>query len=125
AYGFFLNAEQGEAVELDVDEKEVAAEGSAKARRLLAEAVSAMWASQSELAAGNPRGSVPPQRLAVKRLDEAFGSERYALRALAPPKSPVDEKRRLTGEQKDLRPRTAPDELVQKPDPMPLRTLAR
>jgi hypothetical protein len=68
-----------------------------------------MWASEGELSTGNPKGSVPHQRLALKRLDEAFGNERYALRALAPPKAPVDESRRLKGDPKGLTPRAAPE----------------
>src|SRR5262249_61892308 len=85
AYAFFLHAEEGDSQELDVDEKELAESGSARARRLVAEAVSEMWSSEGELSTVNPQAAVPHQRIAVKKLDEAFGNERYALRALAPP----------------------------------------
>lgn len=125
AFGFFLRAEQGDAVELDMETKESAELGSDRARRLLAEAVSAMWASEGELSAGNPAASIPHQRLALKRLDEAFGNERYALRALAPPKAPVDERRRLKGDAKGLRPRTAAEPPRGPIDPAGLGPLAR
>ncbi len=121
AFGFFLRAEDGNAAELDHDDPEVAEVGSDPARKLLAQAVSAMWSSEAELATGNARASVPYQRLALKRIDQVFGNERYALRALAPPKAPVNEARRLKGDAKDLAPRTvaAPPE-----DPAPARAVS-
>ena len=125
AFGFFLRAEEGNAVELDFETKEAGESGSGRARGLIAEAVSEMWSSEADLSTGNPRESLPHQRLALKKLDEAFGSERYALRALAPPKAPVDEGRRLTGNAKGLVPRTAAEAPEEKPDTTPLRALAR
>jgi len=125
AFGFFLRAEDGNAVELDMEEKEAGEEGSNRARRLLAAAVSEMWSAEAELSTGNPQASVPHQRLALKRLDEAFGNERYALRALAPPKAPVDERRRLKGDPKGLAPRTAPDPPEERPATARLGSLAR
>lgn len=109
AFGFFLHAEEGDAVELDFEEKEVAETGSRHARRLVAEAVSAMWSSAAELTVDRPEAAIPWQRIALKKLDEAFGNERYALRALAPPRAPVDETRRLQGDAKGLAPRTKPE----------------
>ena len=124
AFGF-LQAENGNAVELDVDDKEVAEQGSDRARRLLADAVSEMWSSEGELQTGNPQASVPHQKRAVKLLDEAFGNERYALRALAAPKAPVDEGRRLKGDAKGLVPRTVAGPPEAGPDAGRLRSLAR
>ncbi|MBL8111773.1 MAG: hypothetical protein JNK60_02730 [Acidobacteria bacterium] len=121
AFGFFLRAEDGNAAELDHDDPEVAEVGSDRARKLLAQAVSAMWSSEAELATGNAQGSLPYQRLALKRIDEVFGNERYALRALAPPKAPVDEARRLKGDAKGLAPRTVAGPA---PDPAPARAVA-
>lgn len=125
AFGFFLQAENGNAVELDVDDKEVAEQGSDRARRLLADAVSEMWSSEGQLQTGNPQASVPHQKRAVKLLDEAFGNERYALRALAAPKAPVDEGRRLKGDAKGLVPRTVAEPAEAGPDAGRLRSLAR
>jgi hypothetical protein len=125
AFGFFLRAEEGNAVELDMETKEAGEPGAGRARRLLAEAVSEMWSSEGELSTGNPRASLPHQRTALKNLDEAFGNERYALRALAPPKAPVDEGRRLTGNAKGLEPRTAAAEPDGGRDTAALRALAR
>jgi hypothetical protein len=126
AFGFFLRAEEGNAVELDVEEKEAGEPGSDRARHLVADAVSEMWSSEGELQTGNPQASVPHQKRAVKLLDEAFGNERYALRALAAPKAPVDEGRRLKGESKDLTPRAAAAPSPEAgPDAARVRSLAR
>ena len=125
AFGFFLRAEDGNAVEIDVEEKEAAEQGSDRARRLVADAVSEMWSAEGALQTGNPQASVPHQKRAVKLLDEAFGNERYALRALAAPEAPVDEGRRLKGEAKGLAPRTAAEPFEARPDAARLRSLAR
>jgi Domain of unknown function (DUF4175) len=125
SFGFFLQMEKGESVELDVDDPELAESGDAKARRLLAQAVSAMWAAEAELGAGNPAGAIPPERAAVKALEAAFGTERLALRALRPPDKPVDEGRRLTGRQSDLRPRPSPAASEPRADPSAVERVAR
>jgi hypothetical protein len=124
AYAFFLHAEEGDAQELDVDEKELAESGNARARRLVAEAVSEMWSSEGELSTMNPQAAVPHQRIAVKKLDEAFGNERYALRALAPPEAPVDEGRRLKGDAKGMTPKVRAEARQPRPEEARIRLLA-
>ena len=124
-FGFFLQAERGEGLELDVDDKELGESGDARARRLLARAVSEMWAAEGALAAGNPRGALPPERAAVQALDAAFGTERLALRALRPPDKPVDEGRRLTGGQSGLRPGAAAGPVQLGAGPPGVEALAR
>jgi hypothetical protein len=104
AFGFSLQMESRSGPELDVDDAELAETGDGRARKLLAQAVSEMWAAESELAVGNPAGALAPERAAVKALDAAFGTERLALRALRPPDKPVDERLRLSGAQAGLRP---------------------
>jgi hypothetical protein len=105
SFGFSLQMESHAGPELDVENAEAAESGDARARRLLAQAVSEMWAAEAELAVGNPAGALAPERAAVKALDAAFGNERLALRALRPPDKPVDERLRLSGAQAGLRPR--------------------
>ena len=118
SFGFFLQAESGEAAALDVDDKELAESGDARARRRLADAVSFMWEAESALSVGNPAAALAPERSAVKALDDAFGLVRLALRPGAPPDKPVDESRRLRGDQRKLRP--APG--IARPEPSPRRT---
>ena len=77
----------------------MAESGDVRARKFLAQAVSEMWAAEAELDVGNPKGALAPERAAVKALDDAFGHERLALRALRPPDKPVDEAKRLSGPQ--------------------------
>jgi hypothetical protein len=124
AYAFFLHAEEGDSQELDVDEKELAESGNARARRLVAEAVSEMWSSEGELSTVSPQAAVPHQRIAVKKLDEAFGNERYALRALAPPEAPVDEGRRLKGDAKGMKPKAVAEARRERPEEARMRLLA-
>jgi hypothetical protein len=124
AFSFFLHSEEGDAQELDVDEREVAESGSARARRLVAEAVSEMWSSEGELSTANPQAAVPHQRIAVRKLDEAFGNERYALRALAPPEAPVDEGRRLKGDARGMTPKVAAHPAPRRPEEARMRLLA-
>jgi len=125
SFGFFLQMEKGESVQLDVDDPELAESGDVRARRFLAQAVSAMWAAEAELGAGNPAGAIPPERAAVKALEAAFGTERLALRAMRPPDKPVDEGRRLTGRQSELRPRPSPGTSEPQTDPPDVEQLAR
>lgn len=112
-----LGAEQGDALALDVDEKEAAETSDTHARALLAKAVSAMWESESELSVIHPQSSLAPQRAAVKALDEAFQLVRLSLRPLAQPDKPVDEGRRLTGSTKGLVPRIGTLPAPPEPDP--------
>jgi len=107
-YGQFTRQEDGNAVELDVEEKESGEMGPPRILRLLVKAVDSMWASELALSASDPAGSIPHQKRAVKFLEDAFGLERYALRALAAPRSAVDLKKRLTGEAKGLDPLLGP-----------------
>lgn len=125
SFGFFLQMENRAGTPLDVDDAEVAESGDARARRLLAEAVSQMWTAEGELAVGNPAGALAPERAAVKALDAAFGNERLALRALRPPDKPVDEARRLSGAQAGLRPRAGSMSAVERPDTKGVEVLAR
>jgi hypothetical protein len=125
SFGFFLQMEKRGGVALDVDDAEVGESGDARARRLLARAVSEMWAAEAELAVGNPAGAIPPERAAVKALAAAFGNERIALRALRPPDKPVDEGRRLSGAQAGLTPRVSSAQPTARPDTQGVETLAR
>ncbi len=125
AFGFFLQQESHSGLELDVDEAEVAQSGDARARRLLAQAVSEMWAAESELAIGTPAAALAPERAAVKALEAAFGNERLALRPSAPPDRPVDEGRRLSGAQGGLRPRPDGRATLASPDQGAVAQLAR
>ncbi len=125
AFGFFLQQESRSGLELDVDEAEVAMNGDARARRLLAQAVSEMWSAEAELATGSPARALAPERAAVKALDAAFGSERLALRPFAPPDRPIDEGRRLSGAQGGLRPRADGPATRPAPDDSSVAQLAR
>ena len=125
SFGLFLQMEHEESLQLDVDDPEVAESGDARGRRLLAQAVSAMWAAEAELGAGNPAGAIPAERAAVKALDAAFGNERLALRALKPPDKPVDESRRLSGAQSALRPRASTSAREAVADTAAVEALAR
>ncbi len=125
AFGFFLQQESHTGPELDVEAPEVAESGEARGRRLLAEAVSQMWAAEGELALGKPASAVAPERAAVKALDAAFGNERLALRPARPPDKPVDESRRLSGPQMGLRPRGQGPGAPPRPDVAPVAALAR
>jgi hypothetical protein len=125
SFGFFLQMESQEGQELDVAGTELSESGDVRARRLLARAVSEMWTAEASLAMGNPAAALVPERAAVKALDEAFGSERLALRALGPNNKPVDEGRRLSGAQTGLRPRAALSSMAEAPDTKPVQTLAR
>lgn len=108
SFGFFLQAEAGDGKTMDADDKEVAESGDAHARRKLAEAVSFMWEAEAALETGAPSAAIAPERAAVKALDAAFNLVRLALRPGAPPDKPVDEQRRLRGDQKGLSPRSRP-----------------
>ena len=125
SFGFFLQAEQGAGAALDVDDKELAESGDARARKLLAQAVAAMWEAESELSVNNPAGAIPHERAAVKALDAAFGLVRLALRPGAAPDKPVDESRRLKGEQKGLRPLAPPAQRPERPEAARVAELAR
>jgi hypothetical protein len=123
SFGQVLNADSGDGLTLDVDEKEAAETTDAHARALLARAVSLMWESEAELSDTRPARSLPPQRAAVAALDQAFQLVRYSLRPFAQPDKPVDERRRLSGQAEGLRPR--PRVLTSPPEPAPqLVTLA-
>ena len=124
-FGFFLQMERQDGLELDVDDKELGESGDARARKLLAQAVSEMWAAEAELSAVNPRGAIPPMRAAVKALDAAFGNERMSLRALRPPDKPVDESRRLSGKQTELRPQASVASVSERPETHRVGVLAR
>jgi hypothetical protein len=125
SFGFFLQMENRVGVALDVDDAELGESGDARARKLLAQAVSEMWTAEAELAVGNPAGALAPERAAVKALDAAFGNERIALHALRPPDKPVDEGRRLSGAQAGLSPRASSASLPERPDTRGVETLAR
>jgi hypothetical protein len=125
SFGFFLQMESRSGPELDVEEAEVAESGDAHGRKLLAHAVSEMWAAEAELSVGNPKGALGPERAAVKALDAAFGNERLALRALRPPDKPVDEAKRLSGPQAGLRPKASAAEAPQRRDTHAVEVLAR
>ncbi len=125
AFGFFLQQESRSGLELDVDEAEVAMSGDARARRLLAQAVSEMWSAEAELATGSPATALAPERAAVKALEAAFGNERLALRPFAAPDRPVDEGRRLSGAQGGLRPRADGPATRLAPDDGSVAQLAR
>ncbi|MGO9830487.1 MAG: DUF4175 family protein [Myxococcaceae bacterium] len=124
-FGFFLQQENGTGPQLDVDEPEVAESGEVRGRRLLAQAVSEMWTAEAELALGRPSSALAPERAAVKALDAAFGNERLALRPLRPPDKPVDERRRLSGQQGGLRPKAQGHAAPNRPDVAPVEALAR
>ena len=104
SFAFFLQAESGDGLELDMGSKELAEQADPSSRRLLARAVSFMWEAEVELGAGRPAQALAPERAAVKALDEALGGARLSLRPGVPPDRPVDESRRLHGAQKDLHP---------------------
>lgn len=125
SFGFFLQMESRSGMELDVDDAELAESGDAPARKLLAQAVSEMWAAEAELSVGNPKGALTPERAAVKALDAAFGNERLALRALRPPDKPVDEAKRLSGPQGGLRPKASAAEALERRDTHGVEVLAR
>jgi hypothetical protein len=124
-FAFFLEAGREESLRLDVEDAELQESGDARARKLLAQAVSAMWAAEAELAVGNPAGALAPEAAAVKALDAALGTERVALRALRPPDKPVDERRRLSGRQSELRPRPLDARTSPPPDTGAVERLAR
>jgi Domain of unknown function (DUF4175) len=125
SFGFFLQMENRTGPELDVDAAEVAESGDLRARKFLAQAVSEMWAAEAELDVGNPKGALAPERAAVKALDEAFGHERLALRALRPPDKPVDEAKRLSGPQVGLRPKPSTAQATAGRDTHRVEVLAR
>jgi len=83
-----LGAEQGDALALDVDDKDAAESTDIRARALLAKAVSAMWDSESELSVIHPELSLAPQRIAVRALDEALQLVRVSLRPSRRPTNP-------------------------------------
>lgn len=103
-YGQFTHAENGEAIELDVETAEASETDATRSLRLLVFAVDAMWAAERALSVSDLAGAIPHERRAVKLLEDAFGLERYALRALAAPSTPVDTRARLTGDPKGLAP---------------------
>jgi hypothetical protein len=117
SFGQLLAADTGDALALDVDEKEVAESTDVKARAWLAKAVSAMWDSERELSIARPAASLPAQRAAVAALDAAFALVRLALRPLAQPDKPVDEGRRLSGDATGLAPRALAATWTPPPEP--------
>jgi hypothetical protein len=117
SFGQVLNADTGDALALDFDEKEAAESTDTRAHALLAQAVSAMWDSEAALELGQPRASLAPQRAAVAALDAAFQLVRMSLRPLGRPDKPVDEGRRLSGAAFDLRPRPVAAPTVEAPAP--------
>ena len=124
AFGFFVQTETGEALQLDVDDPERAEDGQTSIRRRLAEAVSAMWEAEGALAVGDARGALRPMRAAVAALDAAFAAEKKVLAAGRPPDKPVDESRRFRGKQEGLRPRTPAAARQERPGEAEVRALA-
>src|SRR5262249_29153702 len=124
SFGFFVQTETGEALQLDVDDPERAEDGHMAIRRRLAEAVSAMWEAEGALAMGDARGALRPMRAAVAALDAAFAAEEKVLAAGRPRDKPVDEARRFRGKQEGLRPRAPLEARLERPGEDDVRALA-
>ena len=124
SFGFFVQTDTGDALQLDVDDPEHAEDGQMAVRRRLAEAVSAMWEAEGALAMGDARSALRPMRAAVAALDAAFAAEKKVLAAGRPPDKPVDESRRFRGKQEGLRPRMASEARVERHGEREVRSLA-